>query len=199
MPSPSYGQGLNSKGHRVPRPFLDYRSQKGHDDANGFPHGFAQGGLGGGAMGNNSRGYSFPEVNSGLPGGGYRTSNAKNPNSNPNHQQQQMQGGLNINNNNNGIPNGHNNIINNNNGVSNGHNANGAGLVLSAIEEPLNNPRFNQLCHFFNTAQGCKYGNDCGYMHKVIKKNLTVCHFYGSAKGCQAPSCGFVHNMAFYQ
>jgi hypothetical protein len=74
----------------------------------------------------------------------------------------------------------------------------GSSTGLPLIEEPLNNPRFNQLCHFFNTSQGCKYGNDCGYMHKVIKKNVTVCHFFGSPRGCQAPSCGFVHNVSLY-
>lgn len=197
MPSPlssPYGPGLNAtRGHRPPRPFIDHRKfgaqqqqLSSSDLANPPPSSNDPN-----AIGLNARLPSFapstvghPHVNMmegmpslGLAGGGYRTSNTKNPNPMPlNHTQGAS--------------------LNHNGASSSSVGANGS---LSVFEEPLNNPRFNQLCHFFNTAQGCKYGNDCGYMHKIIKKNVTVCHFFGSAKGCQAPTCGFVHNMTLYQ
>jgi len=58
---------------------------------------------------------------------------------------------------------------------------------------PLNSARFKSLCHFFNSPAGCKFGDQCGFVHKVITPNVTVCHFYGTEKGCQAAQCGFVH------
>lgn len=193
LPSP-YSPGLSgSRGHRPPRPFVDHRK-------NGQLNGLANPPSTEPTNTRSARLPSFapstvhPHVNLmealpiGLPGGGYRTSNTKNPNPLPQ--------GTSLSQHNAGPSTNHNDLsVVGANGTTG---ANG-GLSLSVFEEPLNNPRFNQLCHFFNTAQGCKYGNDCGYMHKIIKKNVTVCHFFGSAKGCQAPSCGFVHNMTLYQ
>jgi len=62
--------------------------------------------------------------------------------------------------------------------------------------QPRNNteqPRIKALCHFFNSKEGCKAGDACGFIHKEIKPGQTVCHFYGTEKGCMAENCGFLH------
>jgi len=63
------------------------------------------------------------------------------------------------------------------------------------MDEPLNAARFKSLCHFFNSPTGCRFGDQCGFVHKVITPNVTVCHFFGTEKGCQVPRCGFIHQQ----
>jgi len=65
----------------------------------------------------------------------------------------------------------------------------------SGMDEPLNAARFKSLCHFFNSPTGCRFGDQCGFVHKVITPNVTVCHFFGTEKGCQVPRCGFIHQQ----
>jgi len=65
--------------------------------------------------------------------------------------------------------------------------------TITNLDQPLNQARFKSLCHFFNTKQGCRLGNQCGFVHKVITPHVTICHFYGTEKGCQAAKCGFIH------
>jgi hypothetical protein len=55
------------------------------------------------------------------------------------------------------------------------------------------NPGRGALCHFYNKEGGCSAGNQCGYVHKIIQRNVTICHFFNTEKGCQAQNCGFVH------
>jgi len=73
------------------------------------------------------------------------------------------------------------------------HHGQNNNIINNDDGEVLNQARFKSLCHFFNSQQGCKLGDQCGFVHKVITPSVTVCHFFGTEKGCQAAKCGFIH------
>jgi hypothetical protein len=66
-------------------------------------------------------------------------------------------------------------------------------IVAEPTQQTANSARFQTLCHFFNKAEGCKAGDQCGFVHKEIIPHVTICHFYRSEKGCCVKNCGFLH------
>jgi hypothetical protein len=64
---------------------------------------------------------------------------------------------------------------------------------MPAGRKPITNTSTSRECKFFNKPEGCQAIN-CGFEHRLIP-GISFCQYYNTSEGCRrGNSCGFIHS-----